>query len=158
MIIAIDPVEFKRQKAEEFGATHTAASIEEALPIIQQVSRGRLCDRVLITASVLYGDILAGAMSIVGKGGTAVATSVAPYSQTEVPLSLADLTLWNKELKGAIYGSTNPRTQIPKLLSLYEAGQLKLDELISHRYKLDEVEIGYQDLRDGKVLRGVITF
>ncbi|SOD72161.1 S-(hydroxymethyl)glutathione dehydrogenase/alcohol dehydrogenase [Jatrophihabitans sp. GAS493] len=158
VIMAIDPVEFKRQKAMEFGATHTAATVEEAMPLIQELSRGRLCDRVIVTPSVLYGDILAAAMSITGKGSTCVATAVAPYAQAEVPLSLVDLTLWNKELKGSLYGSTNPRAQIPKLLSLYESGQLKLDELITHRYPLDDINSGYDDLREGLILRGVITF
>lgn len=158
VVVAIDPVAFKRQKAAEFGATHTAASVEEALPLIQQFSRGRLCDRVIVTPSVLHGEILAAALSITGKGATCVATAVAPYSQDQVPLALADLTLWNKELKGTIYGSTNPRAQIPKLLALHESGQLRLDELISHRYRLDDINAGYEDLRDGKVLRGVITF
>jgi S-(hydroxymethyl)glutathione dehydrogenase/alcohol dehydrogenase len=65
--------------------------------------------------------------------------------------------MWNKEIKGTIFGSLNPRADIPKLLDLYRAGQLKLDELITSRYKLDEVNVGYQAMRDGTNIRGVIV-
>ena len=57
-VIAIDPVPFKREKALELGATHTAASVDEARAIIEQVSRGRLCDLVILAPSVLHGDLL----------------------------------------------------------------------------------------------------
>jgi Zn-dependent alcohol dehydrogenase len=55
-----------------------------------------------------------------------------------------------------VYGSMNPRTAIPQLVALYESGQLKLAELITRRYSLDEVNNGYDDLRNGEILRGVI--
>lgn len=158
VIVAVDPAAFKREKAEEFGATHTAASVAEARPLIEQLSRGRLCDRVIVSPSVLYGEIIGQALSITGKGSTCVATAIAPFSQTQVPIQLHELTLWNKELKGTVYGSLNPRVAIPKLLTLYEAGDLKLEELISRRYSLDEVNEGYADLREGRILRGVLTF
>jgi Zn-dependent alcohol dehydrogenase len=70
---------------------------------------------------------------------------------------LFELAMWNKEIKGSIFGSLNPRTDIPKLLNLYRAGQLKLDELITTTYKLDEVNVGYQAMRDGTNIRGVIA-
>jgi NDMA-dependent alcohol dehydrogenase len=157
-IIAIDPVPFKREKALEFGATHTAASVDEARDVIEQVSRGRLCDLVVLTPGVLQGDLLGLALSITGKGATCVATAVAPMSQATASISLSDLTLWNKELKGTLYGSVNPRLAIPQLLARYEAGTLKLDELITRRYALDEINAGYDDQRAGRILRGVITF
>ena len=156
VVIAIDPVEFKQEKALEFGATHTARSIDEARTLINDLSRGRLCDRVIVSPSVLYGPILSEAMSITGKGSTCVAVGVAPFAQTEIPMALHDLVLWNKELKGTVYGSVNPRTAIPQLVAMHEAGRLKLDELITRRYSLDEVNKGYDDLRNGEILRGVI--
>ena len=66
--------------------------------------------------------------------------------------------MWQKEIKGTIFGSLNPRGDIPNLLVLYRDGQLKLDELITKTYTLDEINDGYQDMRDGKNIRGVITF
>jgi S-(hydroxymethyl)glutathione dehydrogenase/alcohol dehydrogenase len=157
-VIAIDPVEFKREKALEFGATHTAASVDEARAIIAEVSRGRLCDRVVIAAGVVHGDLVGEALSITGKGSTCVLTGLAPMMERTATVPMFELTLWNKELKGTIYGSTNPRTAIPQLLARYEAGQLKLDELITRRYSLDEINVGYEDQLAGRILRGVITF
>lgn len=157
-IIAIDPIELKREKAMELGATHTAASMDDALPLVTELTWGQMADRVIMTPGVMYGDLLAGGMNLTGKGGTCVVTGVAPLSQDDAALNLANLTLWNKEIKGTIFGSLNPRFDIPNLLTLYRSGQLKLDELITRTYSLDEINDGYQAMRDGENIRGVIVF
>ena len=72
--------------------------------------------------------------------------------------SLVDLTLFEKQVRGSLFGSSNPRIDIFKMLDLYDAGQLKLDELITRTYELSEVNEGYDDLRNGRNLRGVIRF
>ncbi len=77
--------------------------------------------------------------------------------QTEASISLMDLAMMNKEIKGTIFGSGNPRFDIPNLLAMYRAGTLKLDELVTRTYPLDQINQGYQDMRDGKVIRGVLT-
>ena len=68
------------------------------------------------------------------------------------------MTLFQKQLRGSIFGSANPRADIPKLLGLYQEGLLKLDELVTRTYKLEDVNQGYQDLRDGKNIRGLILY
>jgi len=95
---------------------------------------------------------------MVAKGGRCVVTAVAPMSATEVNLSLSDLTFMQKQLVGGMFGGANPRRDVPRLLRLYKEGKLKLDELITTRYELADVNQGYQDLRDGKNLRGMITY
>ena len=60
-------------------------------------------------------------------------------------------------LRGALFGDSNPLYDIPMLLGLYRSGDLKLDELITRRYRLDEISQAYQDLEDGKNIRGVIV-
>jgi Zn-dependent alcohol dehydrogenase len=85
-------------------------------------------------------------------------TGVAPMTQTESSVNLFELAMWNKEIKGTIFGSLNPRLDIPRLLDMYRAGQLKLDELITRRYSLDQLNEGYEDMREGKNIRGVIVF
>lgn len=67
------------------------------------------------------------------------------------------MTLFEKTIKGTLFGSANPQYDIVKLLRLYDAGQLKLDELVTKTYTLEQVNEGYQDLRDGRNIRGVIT-
>ncbi len=156
-VIAVDPLEFKREKAMEFGATHTFASMEEALPAVMELSWGMMADKVIMTPGVMYGDLMALGQQLTGKGGTLVVTAVAPMSQTEASVNLFDLSMSNKEIKGTIFGSLNPRADIPKLLGLYRDGQLKLDELITNRYSLDDINVGYQAMRDGENIRGVIV-
>ena len=156
-VIAIDPVEFKREKAMEFGATHAYSSMEEAFPSVQDVTAGMMADQVIMTPGVMYGDLMALGTALAGKGGTIVVTAVAPVTQTESSVNLFELAMWNKEIKGAIFGSLNPRVDIPKLLNLYRDGHLKLDELITKRYALDEINVGYQAMRDGENIRGVIV-
>jgi S-(hydroxymethyl)glutathione dehydrogenase/alcohol dehydrogenase len=93
---------------------------------------------------------------LAGKGGTIVVTAIAPMTQTESSVNLFELAMWNKEIKGTIFGSLNPRVDIPRLLSMYQAGQLKLDELITKRYTLDQINEGYEDMRQGRNIRGVV--
>jgi S-(hydroxymethyl)glutathione dehydrogenase/alcohol dehydrogenase len=156
-VIAVDPIEFKREKAMEFGATHTFSSMEEALPAVMEMSWGQMADKVIMTPGVMYGDLMALGTQMCGKGGTIVVTGVAPMSQTESSVNLFELAMWNKEIKGTIFGSLNPRADIPKLLGLYREGQLKLDELITNRYPLDRINDGYQAMREGTNIRGVVV-
>ncbi|EHB58295.1 alcohol dehydrogenase [Mycolicibacterium rhodesiae JS60] len=73
-------------------------------------------------------------------------------------MSLFDLTLYEKQVRGSLFGSSNPRRDIPRLLELYSAGQLKLDELVTREYTLDEINQGYADMHSGVNLRGLIRF
>lgn len=157
-IVAVDPVEFKRETALDLGATHTAASMAEALPIVSGLTRGAMADSVILSPGVLYGDLLGGALSLTGKGGRCVVTAVAPISQTEASINLYELAMWQKDIRGVIFGSGNPRFDIPNLLEMYRSGQLKLDELVTRTYSLDEINRGYEDMRSGRNIRGVITF
>jgi S-(hydroxymethyl)glutathione dehydrogenase/alcohol dehydrogenase len=155
-VIAIDPVEFKRETAMEFGATHTYSSIDEAIAAVPDLTWGDMCDRVVLSAGVVEGEMIEPALNLTAKGGTLVVTGLGPMLANDVQMNLFMLSMMNKEVKGTIFGSTNPRAQIPTLLSMYREGTLKIDELVTKRYKLDEVNQGYQDMRDGKNIRGVI--
>ena len=157
-VVAVDTVAFKREQALAFGATHTAASITEAVGLVSEITWGRNADRVILTVGLADGAMIAPMMAMVRKGGRAVVTAVANMYAIDVTLSLADLTLMNKQLVGTIFGSANPRYDIPRLLALYEAGKLKLDELITKRYTIDEAAQAFADLESGKNARGVITF
>lgn len=156
-VIAVDPIEFKREKAMELGATHTFSSMAEALPAVNDLTWGRLAEKVILTPGVLYGDMLDEAMELTGKDGTVVVTGIAPLNQRNVELNLFKMAMWNKQIKGCLFGGLNPRADIPRLLDLYRDGQLKLEELITTRYPLSEIETGYQAMRDGKNIRGVIV-
>ena len=157
-VIAVDPLEFKREKAMEFGATHTYASMEEAIPEVTEMTRGQMADKVIMTPGVMYGELMEQAQTLTGKGGTMVVTAVAPIEQKDASINLFNLAMFNKEVKGTIFGSLTPRNDIPRLLDMYRGGSLKLDELITNRYPLDGINEGYQAMRDGTNIRGVIVY
>ena len=157
-VIAVDPVEFKREQAQIFGATHSAANFEEATALLAELTWGRNADKVILTAGLAEGDMIAPIMGMVTKGGRAVVTSVANMNAMDVQLNLFDLAMSQKQLVGTVFGSANPRYDVPRLLGLYQSGQLKLDELITNTYTLDDINQGYQDMRDGKNIRGVILY
>jgi NDMA-dependent alcohol dehydrogenase len=157
-VIAIDPVEFKREQAMKLGATHAFASVEEAAGAIGELTQGVMCDRVVLAAGVVHGDMVEPALGLTSKGGTLVVTGVAPATESDAQLNLMMLSMMNKEVKGTIFGSMNPREAIPRLLSMYREGVLHLDELVTRRYSLDEVNQGYADMLEGRNIRGVISF
>jgi len=151
-------VESKRERAMEFGATHTYASAEEAMGGVNELTWGRMAEKVIITVGDIEGENVQEALSLTGKGGRTVVTGMGHASKIDVKLSLFELTLLQKDLQGAIFGGCNPRAEIPALLSLYQEGQLKLDGLVTTKYKLEDINQGYQDMRDGKNVRGMIVY
>jgi S-(hydroxymethyl)glutathione dehydrogenase/alcohol dehydrogenase len=157
-IIAVDPVEFKREQALRFGATHVYASLDEAIAGVGQLTWGEMCDSVICTFGVMLGELLEPALTLTAKGGTCVVTSVAPIAQGSADVNLFLLAMMNKQIKGCLYGAESPRIQIPRLLGLYRDGQLKIDEMITQTYSLDQVNDGYADIAAGRVVRGAIIF
>ncbi len=157
-IFAVDPVPFKREQAKQFGATHTAASIDEARHLIGSETWGRMCHKAVMTMGVGRGELIAPVMALVGKRGRVVVTNMHPVKESDVKLSAMDLLSMEKELVGCLYGSSNMRVDVPKLLHLYRQGHLDLDAMVTRTYPLAEINQGYQDMRDGKNIRGVVRF
>jgi S-(hydroxymethyl)glutathione dehydrogenase/alcohol dehydrogenase len=157
-VVAVDPVQFKRNTAPSFGATHAVASAAEAIPVVQQLTRGVMADRVVVTAGVVHTDLISPAMMLTRKGGTCVLTGIVPASEMMVPIALTDMILSHKRLQGALYGGMNPHASMPMLLDMYRNGSLKLDELITKRYRLDQVNDAIRDMREGHNIRGIIEF
>jgi NDMA-dependent alcohol dehydrogenase len=157
-IVALDPVEYKRTRATEFGATHTAATVEEAAKLVTGLTHGQKADVCVVTTDVAEGAYVAQALSLVGKRGRVVMTAMAHPDEKQVNLSLVDLILFEKQVRGSLFGSSNPRIDIFRMLDLYDSGQLMLDELITREYTLSDINSGYDDLRSGLNLRGLIRF
>jgi S-(hydroxymethyl)glutathione dehydrogenase/alcohol dehydrogenase len=158
VIAAIDPVEFKREKAMEFGATHTYASINDALGDLSNSTWDRGFDKVIMTMGVGNGDALGQAFWLGGKRSKIVITNIHPTSEASIAIPAAFLTFFEKQIIGSLFGSANPRVDIPKLLELYTQGQLDLDGLVTKTYSLDEINDGYADMNAGKNIRGVLVY
>src|ERR1700729_3531879 len=157
-IIAVDPVPFKLEKAKEVGATHTAASLLDAQFMLPELTQGRNADVVILTPSVLKGEMIAEACQLGSKDARIVVTSISPFDQNDVQLNLFSLAMFNQALLGTVFGSASPRVQVPNLLHLYEAGQLKIDEIITQEYGLEQVQQAYDDQAAGVIIRGVVAF
>jgi S-(hydroxymethyl)glutathione dehydrogenase/alcohol dehydrogenase len=140
------------------GATHTFASMAEAIEPINELTWGKMAEKAIICVGRIEGENIAEAMALIAKGGTTVVTGMGAATDIDVKLSLFELTLLQKRVQGAIFGGGNPRFDIPKLLGLYRDGQLKLDELITKTYKLEEINQGYADMAAGTNIRGVIVY
>jgi S-(hydroxymethyl)glutathione dehydrogenase/alcohol dehydrogenase len=157
-IVAVDPFENKRSAAVTFGATHAAASMEEAQFLVAELTKGAMADKSILTVSVAYGELIAPLLNLTKKAGRAVVTAVAPISQTDVKLDLFMFAMMRKELVGCIFGNANPRRDIPRILDLYMNGRVLLDELVTNRYPLEDINQGYEDMRNGTNIRGMVVF
>jgi S-(hydroxymethyl)glutathione dehydrogenase/alcohol dehydrogenase len=155
-IVVVEPVESKREKAFQFGATHFATSMPEATALVAELTRGVMADSALITVGVVQGSTINDALNIVSKGGAVVLTALAPITDVTPILPMAMFTLFQKRLLGALYGQSNPRADIPRLISLYREGKLLLDETITHEYKLGDINVAYDDMLAGNIIRGVV--
>ncbi|CFB78850.1 NDMA-dependent alcohol dehydrogenase [Mycobacterium tuberculosis] len=157
-VFAVEPVEWKRDQALKFGATHVYPDINAALMGIAEVTYGLMAQKVIITVGKLDGADVDSYLTITAKGGTCVLTAIGSLVDTQVTLNLAMLTLLQKNIQGTIFGGGNPHYDIPKLLSMYKAGKLNLNDMVTTAYKLEQINDGYQDMLNGKNIRGVIRY
>jgi alcohol dehydrogenase/S-(hydroxymethyl)glutathione dehydrogenase/alcohol dehydrogenase len=156
-IIAADIVQAKLDWARDFGATHGVKAEGEALTRAVLA----LTDGVGVQHAFVCIDppaTLLPAFRATAKAGNVVITALSPDTATEIKISPLELFVTQKAIMGAVYGFASPRLQIPELLALYRRGELKLKELITQTYSLDDVNRGYADLEAGKNIRGVIVF
>lgn len=157
-VVVIDPVESKRERSKHFGATHTYSSAKEAVAGVAELTWGRMAHKVIITVGEIQGENVQEALTLTAKGGRTVVTGMGNAANIDVKLSLFELTLLQKDLQGAIFGGSNPRAEIPALLSLYQAGRLNLDDLVTNTYALEDINQGYEDMRNGTNIRGMVTY
>ena len=156
-VVAVDPLENKREKAMELGATHAVGSAEEAFELTQQLTRGVGAEKAILTVGLMDAETVGNAFMATSKGGVVVLTGLNKIEAPTVQLPGTIMTLYKKTVKGTLFGDCNPTTDIPKLLGLYQSGDLELDEIITRTYTLDEIKQGYEDLLNGKNVRGVLV-
>jgi len=156
-ILAVDPVELKRETASLVGATETFADMEPAIARARELTNGQGADSAIITTGVLETEHVRQGFDAVRKAGTVVVTALGNHD-TDVSVNARELTLYQKRLQGSLFGESNPTIDISRMLDLYTNGELFLDELITSTYSLDEINQGYADMHDGANVRGVIIY
>ncbi|HEX5193204.1 MAG TPA: NDMA-dependent alcohol dehydrogenase [Solirubrobacteraceae bacterium] len=156
-IIVVEPHQWKRDAAiSTFGATHGVASLQDALPLVTELTHGRMADSAIIHVGQVQGEMIQPSLDLVKKAGTLAISAVGRMDQIDATLNVFMFAMMQKTIRGALYGGTPPKQSIPQLVELYKRGQLKLDELITNTYAVDDVNEAYQDLEAGKNLRGVV--
>jgi S-(hydroxymethyl)glutathione dehydrogenase/alcohol dehydrogenase len=156
-IFAIDPVEFKRTSALGFGATHVATDVLAAFDLVREVTWGRMCEVVVLTMGTGQAELMGDVLALAAKRGRVVATNIYPSSGPRPNFDPNLLAQWEKQVVGCIYGSVNSRADVPRLLNLYKDGLLDLDGMVTSTYPLEDINQGYQDMHDGKNIRGVLV-
>ena len=154
-IIAIDTNSNKMEIAREFGATHCLMSDDTVVAEIQKLSEGRGADHCF--ESVGIAALQETAIAAVRPGGICTLVGITPQdSETRFPGAV--LTVTERKIRGSLYGSINPSRDFHLFLDLYMAGKLKLEELVTNRYRLDQINEAYASMLTGDVARGVIVF
>lgn len=154
-IIAVDAQPWKFDLAKDLGATDCVnASDGDPVAAVHELTGGG-ADFVFECIGLV--PTVQQAVAMTGRGGTTVLVGVVPVTQT-VPISAADLTLQEKNITGSYMGSNRFRFDMPKYVDFYLDGRLRLDEMISSRIKLDEVNDAFDLMRKGEAARQVIVF
>jgi S-(hydroxymethyl)glutathione dehydrogenase/alcohol dehydrogenase len=158
-VVAVDPVDFKLETAEEMGATHTInPNQQDVVERVTEMTNGVGADKAIITIDNVLPEHVGTAFRAIRKGGRVVVTGIARYEHQHIDVSPFELTLFAKEVVGAMYGSSPVYADLERYLGLYRAGILKVDELTTRTYTHDQINEGYQDMLDGKNIRGVIVY
>ncbi len=154
-IIAVDAQSWKFDLAKSMGATHCIDATDgDPIAAVQEITGGG-ADFVFECIGLV--PTVQQAVAMTGRGGTAVLVGVVPVTEM-VPLSAADLTLSEKKVVGSFMGSNEFRVDMPHYIDFYLDGRLMLDEMISSRIALDDINEACDAMRKGSVARQVIVF
>jgi NDMA-dependent alcohol dehydrogenase len=153
-IIAVDKNPAKMELARRFGATHGVNANEDPVAAIRKGTGGRGADWVF--EAIGAPKVQEIALDAARPGGVLVLVGLAPMG-TATNFPSAVLARQEKSVVGSYYGSVHPRRDFPRLLDWYRAGRLKLDELVTHEYRLDQINEAFAAMTSGDAARGVIV-
>jgi len=154
-IIAIDLLDNKLAMAKVFGATHTInSSREDAVARVKELTDGLGAEYALEVVG--YPETVRLAVDTTRPGGTTVVVGFPPAgAEVSIPI----MTIFQERvIKGSVYGSARMRVDIPRLVDLYMAGKIKLDEMISGTFPLEEINTTFDLLKKGESVRSVIVY
>jgi S-(hydroxymethyl)glutathione dehydrogenase/alcohol dehydrogenase len=152
-IVAIDVNPKKLQLARRFGATHELLSSPQVTQQIRDLTDGRGVDHAIEAVGVSSLQELA--LQLARPGGTVTLAGLSPMgSSTNLPGAV--IVRQEKTIKGSYYGGVNPARDFPMLIDLYRQGKLKLDELISRQYPLNDINQAFDEMLNGDGARGIL--
>jgi S-(hydroxymethyl)glutathione dehydrogenase / alcohol dehydrogenase len=154
-IVVVDVAQTKLDSARSFGATHASqADREEVRALVRELTSGSGADYVFVAVGVR--SAVEQGLSLLRRGGTLVLLGMPPAGVT-ADFDPAALAHDGQRVLGSKLGSTRPEIDIPKLVDLYRRGRLKLDELVSGRYPLAEINAAVYSSARSEALRNVIV-
>ncbi|MET1043015.1 MAG: zinc-binding dehydrogenase [Microbacteriaceae bacterium] len=151
VIVAIDPVAEKRDRAREMGATHVAAPDDAASVVADATGGARWVFEAVGSAAVL-----AQAVGLTGRGGTTVAIGL-PHPSATLTIPALPIVAESKTITGSYMGSTRPQIDIPAMIELWRGGNLPVERLISGYRPLHEINEALDELASGNAIRQIIT-
>ncbi len=155
-LLAVDALDSKLKTAKEFGATHTVnATQADVRQVVDELTNKRGMEYVFTTAG--SSQAIEQGMKLLAPNGTLTIVGMPPDGDL-VSIDACEVAGTNLRILGSKMGSTKLQTDIPKLIGLYQDGRLNLDELISNRYSIEDINQAIDDVRQNKVLRNVIVF
>lgn len=155
-IVAVDLLDNKLHASRIFGATHTInASLQDAREFVMDLTDGRGADYAFITVG--SSKAIQQASQMIRKGGTAVIVGMPANDDVEFSLNAHHMT-GGRTIMGSLMGSTRLSVDIPRLVELYRQDRLLLDELITSRYPLEQINEAIESVEGGGEVRSVITF
>jgi len=156
MIIAVDVLDEKLESSRRFGATHTIdARAGDVVKKVRALTDGRGVDYAFVTVG--SPAAIGQAIDMVHTGGTTVVVGMPPEEEAVFSVDVHHLTC-GRQIMGSNMGSTRLLVDVPRLVDLYREGRLKLDELITGRYPLAQINAAIDAMARGEALRNVITF
>ena len=155
-IVAIDLAESKLQAALEFGATHTLNPLtDDVVARVRELTDGRGADYVFVTVGAKAA--FDASYALLAKAGAVVLVGM-PANGVMSEIDPGTMAAYSQRILGSKMGGSRISINIPNLVNLYKQGRLKLDELISGRYALADINEAMESVKRGDALRNVIVF
>jgi Zn-dependent alcohol dehydrogenase len=151
-VIAVDMLPSKLELAKQLGATHTVVAGDDTVEQVRHISAGGVAQAIETVGSE---RVLAQAYAATRRGGTTT-TAGLPHPSKMLSIPAVSLVAEERTLKGSYMGSAVPSRDIPRYVALYRAGRLPVDRLLTHRLRLDEINLGFDRLARGEAVRQVI--
>lgn len=153
-LIAVDTLPAKLEHARQLGASHTLLAGPDAASQIREISSGGVRYAFETAGSELA---LAAAYAATRRGGSTI-TAGLPHPQRQFSVPAVSLVAEERTVRGSYMGSAVPSRDLPRFAALYQAGQLPVDKLLTHRLSLDELNEGFDRLARGEAIRQVVIF
>lgn len=157
-VFVVEPVAWKRDRAEKLGATQVFPDIATATAAVTEATAGRMCHKVIASMSRREGQDLAAWLDLTARAGTCVLTAQGPTLAGDVPLTLPMRALLQKNIQATLFGGGNPHEDILEVLALHKLGDLDLGAAGTRQYRLEEINEAYAELHGTPGLRGIIRF